>query len=73
MKPKLVLALWLSVALVLVACSRDGPPSSLFNTSGYHVRGEKVYFLPSFPSEAFDIEAGAATFKAFGLPLAAAA
>lgn len=54
-----------AVAL-LPACNRDAPPSSLFNAGGYHVRGEKVYYLRSFPGDAFEIDgADPVSFHAF--------
>ena len=43
-------------AATLAACSGDGPPSSVFNSGGYHVRGDKVYYLNSFPGDAFEID-----------------
>src|SRR5690349_1580623 len=55
------------VALALApACSRDKSPNSLFDAAGYHVRGDKVYYLAAFPGSASEI-AGAdpASFKVF--------
>ena len=50
---------------ILLACSRNGPPSSLFEAAGYHVRDGKVYYLNAFPGKAFEINrADAATFEA---------
>lgn len=54
------------LAVILLACSRNGAPNSLFENSGYHVRDGKVYYLDSFPGKA--VEVGAAdpdTFTAF--------
>ena len=31
----------------------DKPPNSLFDNAGYHVRGDKVYYLARFPGKAF--------------------
>ena len=45
---------------ILLACSRNGPPSSLFEAAGYHVRDGKVYYLNAFPGNGAD----AATFQA---------
>ena len=54
-----------AVAL-LPACNSDAAPSSLFNAGGYHVRGEKVYYLLSFPGDAFEIDgADPSSFEAF--------
>jgi DKNYY family protein len=58
------------VCLIAVAflpgCTRDAPPSSLFSAGGYHVRGDKVYYLHAFPAEAFEIDgADPASFEAF--------
>ena len=54
-----------AVAL-LPACSRDKPPNSLFDGAGYHVRGDKVFYLAAFPGKASEIAgADAASFKAF--------
>jgi hypothetical protein len=61
---RLIAAVCLVVA-VLPACSRNNPPNSLFDSSGYHVRGQKAYYLKAFPGEAFEIEgADAASFTA---------
>jgi hypothetical protein len=32
---------------------RDGPPNSLFYAAGYHVRGDKAYYLKVLPGRAF--------------------
>lgn len=54
------------LAVILLACSRNGPPNSLFESSGYHVKDDKVYYLNAFPGKAFEIDdADPATFKAF--------
>ena len=54
----------LALAAALAGCG-DGPPSSLFNASGYHVRGDTVYYLNAFPGDAVELEqADAATFTA---------
>lgn len=48
------------------ACSRNKPPNSLFDGGGYHVRGDKVYYLAAFPGKASEITgADPASFKAF--------
>ena len=42
------------------------PPTSLFDSAGYHVRGDKVYYLTAFPGTASEIAgADAVSFKAF--------
>ena len=51
---------------LLAACSSDKPPNSLFDAAGYHVRGDKVYYVASFPGKASEIAgADAPSFKAF--------
>lgn len=56
----------LAAVTLLPACSRDQPPNSLFDAAGYHVRGDKVYYLASFPGKASEISgADAPSFKAF--------
>jgi hypothetical protein len=54
------------VAVALVpACSRNKPPHSLFEAAGYHIRGDKVYYLDAFPGQARELEdADAASFEA---------
>ena len=37
------------------ACSRNKPPNSLFDSAGYHVRGDKVYYLAAFPGAASEV------------------
>ena len=62
---RLIAAVSLVAVALLPGCNRDAPPSSLFNAGGYHVRGDKVYYLHSFPGDAFEIEgADPATFQA---------
>lgn len=61
-----IAALCLVAVTLLPACSRDKPPNSLFDAAGYHVRGDKVYYLAAFPGKASEITgADAASFKAF--------
>jgi hypothetical protein len=60
-----IAAVCLVAVALLPACSRDKAPDSLFDTAGYHVRGDKVYYLPAFPGKASEIAADAASFKAF--------
>lgn len=50
-----LLALVVTLVVTLAACG-GGPPSSVFNSSGYHVRGDTVYYLNAFPGSAFEIE-----------------
>lgn len=60
-----VIAVCLLAAAILLSCSRNGPPNSLFDRAGYHVTDDKVYYLNAFPGKAFEINsADAATFKA---------
>ena len=49
-------ALCLLAVAILVACTRNGPPNSLFESAGYHVRDGKVYYLNAFPGKAFEID-----------------
>jgi DKNYY family len=55
------------VAVALVpACSRNKPPNSWFDSPGYHVREDKVYYLVGFPGKASEIAgADAASFETF--------
>jgi hypothetical protein len=63
MQRKSTAALCLILAVMLLACSRNGPPSSLFESSGYHVRDGKVFYLNAFPGKAVEVsEADPATF-----------
>jgi hypothetical protein len=56
----------LAAVALLPACSPNTPPNSLFDSGGYHVRGDKVYYLPSFPGTASEIAAAdPASFKTF--------
>ena len=65
MQRKSTAALCLILAVILLACSRNGPPNSLFESSGYHVRDGKVYYLNAFPGKAVEItDADPATFEA---------
>ncbi len=65
MQRKSTVALCVLAVTILLACSRNGPPSSLFEAAGYHVRDGKVYYLNAFPGNAFEINgADAATFLA---------
>lgn len=61
-----IAALCLVAVALVPACSRNKPPNSLFDAAGYHVRGDKVFYLAAFPGTASEI-AGAdpASFKAF--------
>jgi hypothetical protein len=55
------------VAVALVpACSRNKAPNSWFDSPGYHVRQDKVYYLAGFPGKASEIAgADAASFETF--------
>ncbi len=51
-------------ARALPGCSRSGAPNSLFDSAGYHVKGDTVYFLQAFPGKAAQIDgADTASFK----------
>jgi DKNYY family len=52
---RLVVGLCL-LAATAVGCSGNGPPNSMFDSAGYYVRGDKVYYLFSFPGKAFEID-----------------
>jgi hypothetical protein len=57
--------LCLILAVILLACSRNGAPNSVFDSTGYHVRDGTVYYLDAFPGNAVEVSsADAATFKA---------
>ena len=61
-----IAALCLVAVALLPACSRNKPPNSLFDTAGYHVRGDKVYYLAAFPGQAYEITgADPESFKSF--------
>ncbi|MDT5246085.1 MAG: hypothetical protein QOD36_3461, partial [Mycobacterium sp.] len=60
-----IAVLCLVAVALLPACGRNKAPNSLFEAAGYHVRGDKVYYLSAFPGKAFEIAADAASFKAF--------
>src|SRR5882757_8232780 len=61
-----IAALCLVAVALLPACNRDKPPNSLFDAAGYHVRGDKVYYLAAFPGKASEIAgADAPSFKTF--------
>ncbi len=65
MQRKSTAALCLILAVILLACSRNGPPNSVFESSGYHVSDGKVYYLNAFPGKAVEItDADPATFEA---------
>ena len=66
MQRKSAVAVCLLAAAILLACSRNAAPNSLFENAGYHVRDGKVYYLNAFPGKAFEIStADAGTFSAF--------
>jgi hypothetical protein len=44
----------LCVVAVAAGCAH-GAPNSLFEESGYHVRGDTVYCLNGFPGKTFEI------------------
>jgi hypothetical protein len=61
-----IAALCLLAVTLTQACSGNKTPNSLFDAAGYHVRGDKVYYLAAFPGNAFEITgADPASFKAF--------
>lgn len=60
---KLVAAVCAAAVALLPGCGR-GEPNSLFDTAGYHVRGDTVYYLQAFPGDASEIEgADVASFE----------
>src|SRR5215813_13305219 len=64
MQRKSTAVLCLLAVAVLLSCSRNGPPNSLFESAGYHVRDGKVYYLNAFPGKAFEISgADAGSFE----------
>lgn len=61
----LIAACAAAVLAVLPACSRSGTPHSVFDSAGYHVYEDQVYFLQAFPGKAAEIEgADPASFHA---------
>lgn len=52
-----IAAVCLIAVALLGSCARDKPPNSLFESAGYHIRGDTVYYLAAFPGEAFEISA----------------
>lgn len=61
-----IAALCLVAVALLPACSQNKAPNSLFDAAGYHVRGDKVFYLSAFPGTAFEmVGADAVSFKAF--------
>jgi hypothetical protein len=61
-----IAALCLIAVALAPACSRNKAPNSMFDSAGYHVHGDKVYYLAAFPGAATEIAgADALSFKAF--------
>jgi hypothetical protein len=72
MQRKSTAALCFLAVAILLACTRNGPPNSLFESAGYHVRDGKAYYLNAFPGKAFEIGgADAATFQRSTPPMRA--
>lgn len=59
----LIAAVCVVAVALLPACSKNEPPNSLFDSAGYHVRGDKVYYLAGFPGTA--VEVGGADISSF--------
>lgn len=56
--------LCVAAVATLPACGPNAVPNSSFDSAGYHVRGEQVYFLQAFPGKAAQIEgADAGSFE----------
>lgn len=51
-----IAAVCLAVVAIMSACSRNGPPNSLFDAASYHISGDTVYYLKAFPGKAFEID-----------------
>jgi hypothetical protein len=51
----LIAACCVAVLAVLPACSRSSAPNSLFDSAGYHVHDDRVYFLQAFPGKAAEV------------------
>jgi hypothetical protein len=63
---KVLVGLCVAALALLPGCSRDRTPNSLFDTAGYHVNGDTVYYLNAFPGKAFEIaDADAGSFEVF--------
>lgn len=61
---KLIAAVCVAAIALLPGCAKNREPNSLFDAAGYHVRGDKVYYLRAFPGDAFEITgADAASFQ----------
>jgi hypothetical protein len=52
----LIAAVCVVAVALLPACSKDKPPNSMFDSAGYHVRGDKVYYLVGFPGKANEVD-----------------
>ncbi|WP_264040420.1 DKNYY domain-containing protein [Mycolicibacterium hodleri] len=60
---RLTAAVCVAVVAALAGCDRGGSPDSLFDSAGYHVRGDAVFYLQAFPGKAVEVGgADAATF-----------
>ncbi|MCV7419017.1 DKNYY domain-containing protein [Mycobacterium yunnanensis] len=61
---RLTAALCVAVVAVLAGCDRGGSPNPLFDSAGYHVRGNSVFFLQAFPGRAVQVDgADAGSFQ----------
>lgn len=52
---KLIAAMCAAAVALVAGCGR-GEPNSLFDAAGYHVRGDKVYYLQAFPGKANEMQ-----------------
>lgn len=60
----LIAAACVAVMAAMPACSRDASPNAMFDSAGYHVRGDAVFYLQAFPGKAAQIDgADAASFE----------
>jgi DKNYY family len=71
MQRKSTAAICLLAIAMLLACSQNSPPNSLFDSAGYHVKDGKVYYLNAFPGKAFEMtgaDADAGSFELLDRP-----
>lgn len=52
----LIAAVCVVAVALLPACTKDKPPNSMFDSAGYHVRGDKVDYLAGFPGKANEVD-----------------
>jgi hypothetical protein len=53
---RLIATVCVAALSTLPACAENATPTATFDSAGYHVRGDQVYFLQAFPGKAAEIE-----------------